>query len=437
MPLSTIPTAEPSSSDAPTLVVTDTRLEGRQVDVVVSGKRIASIEPHDAERRLGPGTRRLDGSRTAILPGLLNSHTHTAMALLRSYADDMPLMPWLEEVIWPFESRLTEDDVYWGARLGCLEMIRTGTTFFCDMYWFFDATARAVDDCGMRAVLAAVFIDMGSADECEKQIQANQRLIDDRERYGDRIGIALGPHALYTVSEKGLRWVAETSERLGSLVHMHLSETDSEVQSCVEAHGVRPVEYADRLGLLSPRLLAAHAVHLTDEEIEILAARGVHVLHNPVSNMKLASGGPMRYRDLAGAGVNVLLGTDGAASNNNLDLFEEMKFASLMAKHSTGDPTALPAREVLGLATANPARAFGLDVGSVEPGMLADFILIDLDNPFLFPGHELIADLVYSAHGRAVEATVCDGQVLMEHGIVADEEEIRGEVASRLERLVS
>lgn len=430
--------ARPSdSSNTISLAVTGTRLDGRPVDVMVSGNRIVAIEPHDAARQLAGSIRRLDGSRTAILPGLMNSHTHTAMAMLRSYADDMPLLPWLEEKIWPFESRLTEDDVYWGARLGCLEMIRTGTTFFCDMYWFLRATARAVRDCGMRAVLSAVFIDRGDAEECERQMAVNERLIADSDKYGSRIGLALGPHALYTVGEKGLRWVAEASQRLGTLVHMHLAETQSEVDSCVAAHGSRPVEYADRMGLLSPRLLAAHAVHLTDEEIALLASRGVNVLHNPVSNLKLASGGPMRYVDLAGSGVRVLLATDGAASNNNLDLFEEMKFASLMAKHSTGDPTSLPAREALSLATTNPARAFGLEVGQVAPGMLADFILIDLDNPFLFPGHDLVADLVYSAHGRAVKSTVCDGEVLMHDGIIADEDEIRGEVRERLKRLAA
>jgi 5-methylthioadenosine/S-adenosylhomocysteine deaminase len=347
----------------------------------------------------------------------------------------MPLKPWLERRIWPFEGRLTAEDVYWGVRLGCLEMIRTGTTFFNDMYWHFDATARATRDAGLRAVLSGVMVDMGDPEQADEQIDGVLRLIERSGRYGDRVGFALGPHALYTVSERGLRWVAEQSADRGFLVHMHLAESRAEVADCLSAHGVRPVEYVDRLGLLSPRYLAAHAVHLTDEEIVTLAARGVHVLHNPVSNMKLASGGPMRYRELKAAGVNVLLATDGAASNNNLDLFEEMKFAALIAKHATGDPTTLPAAEAMALATTNAARAFGLGAGELRPGNLADMILIDLDNPFLFPGHDLVADLVYSAHGRAVKTTICDGRVLMEDGVIRDEAEIRREVRERLVRL--
>lgn len=420
-----------------TLAITGTELEGKRTDIVVAGSRISAVEPHDPGRQYGDGVDVVDGRRTAALPGLMNGHTHTAMAMLRSYADDMPLMPWLEEKIWPFESRLTEEDVYWGARLGCLEMIRTGTTFFNDMYWYFAGTARAVRDSGMRAVLAGVFIDMGDPEEFERQRRANLRLIEDADRYGDRVGLALGPHAVYTVSEEALRWVARTSEETGLPIHMHLSETRAEVDECMAAHGTRPVGYAERMGLVGPRLLAAHAVHLTDDEIALLAERGAHVLHNPVSNMKLASGGPMRYVELKAAGVNVLLATDGAASNNNLDLFEEMKVASLLAKHASGDPTALPAAEALELATTNPARALRLPIGSLAAGNLADIILVDLDNPFMFPGHNLASDLVYSAQGRAVKTTICDGRVLMRDGVIDGEEEVKAELRERLARLAS
>ena len=239
-----------------------------------------------------------------------------------------------------------------------------------------------------------------------------------------------------TVSRESLEWAARMQSERGALVHIHLSETAGEVENCEAAHGCRPPQYLDQIGLLNPNLFAAHCVHLDEADIALMAERGAHPLHNPISNLKLASGGPMPYGAMREAGIRPLIGTDGCASNNNLDLFEELKFAALLAKHATGDPTKLPAAEALALATRNPAEAFGLDCGTLEAGKLADIILIDLEHPMLFPGHELAADLVYSANGRAVRSTICDGQVLMSDGVIADEDEIRAEVAGRLKRVL-
>lgn len=424
-------------AEAPPLIVRDTRLDGRPVDIRIEGKRIAAI----AERGPGPGpeippgARVIEGRGTAALPGLMNAHTHSAMAYLRGFADDVPLMPWLREKIWPFEAGLTEEDVYWGARLACLEMIRTGTTFFNDMYWHFHGTARAALDAGMRAQVAGVFIDMGDPERARRQMDESLAQAESAARYGDRVRFTLGPHAIYTVSEAALSWVAEQAAGRGWFVCMHLSETLGEVRDCLVARGLRPAQYLDRLGLLGPRFLAVHAVHLDEAEIALLAERGCHAVHNPVSNLKLASGGPMPYAAMRAAGLSVLIGTDSVASNNNLDLFEELKFAALLAKHASGDPTVLPAHEALDLATRAPAAAFGIPSGELAPGRLADLILIDLANPFLFPGHDLVSDLVYAAHGRAVHTTICDGRVLMHAGQIADEEEIRAEATARLARL--
>lgn len=428
----------PALSDSPaTLAITGTRLDGRDVDVLIHGSRIAAIHATGgAPEQVAAALRRVDGRRTAVLPGLANAHTHSAMAIMRGLADDMALMPWLNEKIWPFEAHLTEEDVYWGARLACVEMIRTGTTFFNDMYWFFHGTARAAVDSGLRCQLAGAMIDLGDPARAEAAKDEHQALREAAASYGSRVSFALAPHAVYTVSEDLLGWVRDEAERYQLPIHMHLSETQVEVDGCLASTGLRPVHYLDRLGLLGPRFLGAHAVHLTDDEIGILAARGAHVLHNPTSNLKLASGGPMRYADLRAAGVNVLVGTDGCASNNNLDLLEELKFAALMAKHATGDPTVMPAQEALDLVTTHAARAFDQDIGRVAPGALADLILVDLDHPLMFPGHNLSADLVYSALGRAVKTTVCDGRVLLEGGLVADEAEIRTEVSARLARLL-
>lgn len=420
------------------LVIRDTRLDGESVDLFVIGDRIDRILPAGSDpEAVAAAARVVEGRRTAILPGLANAHTHSAMVIMRSLADDMALMPWLNEKIWPFEAHLDEELVYWAARLACLDMIRSGTTFFNDMYWFIHGTARAARDSGLRCLLAPAMIDLGDSARAAAARVEHERLREQEASYGPRVRFAIAPHAIYTVSEEQLRWSRDFAERHGWPIHMHLSETEVEVRQAVERTGRRPVAYLDQLGLLGPRFLAAHAVHLVDDEIALLAERGVHVLHNPTSNLKLASGGPMRYQALRRAGVNVLVGTDGCASNNNLDLFEELKFAALMAKHATGDPTVLPAAEALGLVTANAGRAFDLAIGAIVPGGLADLILIGLDHPGLFPGHDLAADLVYSALGNAVKTTICAGEVLMENCQVRDEAEIRAEVSARLERVLT
>lgn len=238
-----------------------------EVDVLVAGNRIVAVEAHDSGRAFAPGVRVVDGRGAAVLPGLMNAHTHSAMTLMRSLADDMPLMPWLEEKVWPFEAYLTEEDVYWGTRLACLEMIRTGTTFFNDMYWFFHGIARAAVDSGMRAVIAPAFIDMGDGGRARGQWDENARLMEEAGRYPDRVRYALGPHAIYTVGEDSLRWAAERSEATGCLVNIHIAETKGEVEACVARHGVRPVAYLDRVGLLGPRCLAIHAVHLDRKSV--------------------------------------------------------------------------------------------------------------------------------------------------------------------------
>jgi 5-methylthioadenosine/S-adenosylhomocysteine deaminase len=409
---------------------------GERVDIVVAGRHIRAIEPHRPDRPASAGTRVLDARGTAALPGLVNAHTHNGMTIMRSYADDMPLMPWLQEKIWPFEARMTPEDVYWSNRLGCIEMIRTGTTCFSDMYWHFEQTATAVMDSGLRAQLAAALADFGAADRAEEQKAVARDVVAGRNRFGSRITLAFGPHANYTVSGATLGWLAETAAANDIPLHIHLSETAGEVANCVRDTGLRPPAYLDSLGVLGPRTFAAHCVHLDDAEIALLAERGVHALHNPKSNLKLASGGPMRYRDMRAAGVSVLVGTDSVASNNSLDMFEELQFAALLAKHAAGDPTVLPAGEALGLATSAAADALRLPIGRIAPGRLADLVLIDLAHPMMFPGHDLAADVIYSANGRAVQSTVCDGQVLMESGVVADEAEIRAEVVGRLGRLV-
>ena len=389
------------------------------VDIYIEGHMIQTIG--DCAEKT-PDTI-IDGTNKAILPTFHNAHHHAAMATLRSYADDLELFTWLNQHIWPLESHLTEEDIYNGARLACLEMIKSGTTFFNDMYWYFHGTARAVEEMGMRAALGAVFIDMGDSDRRATNREMAQTLLDESKQYSDRIQFQLGPHALYTVSKEALVWCAEFANEHGLMIHTHLSETEKEVADCIAAHGMRPPAYLDSLGLLAPNLTAAHCVWLEQNEMELLAERQVKALHCPTSNMKLASG-KFRFTDAQKAGMQIAIGTDGAASNNNLDMGEEIKMAALLEKHFTGNPTALPAETAWHAGTRAAAEMFGLNSGIIEEGALADCMLVDLNNERLAPGHNLIADMVYSADSSCIDTVICDGKILMQDRKVDGEEEI-------------
>lgn len=371
-------------------------------------------------------------------PALRNSHTHAAMTLFRGWGDDMPLMEWLRTRIWPAEALLTEDDVYHGARLACLEMILGGTTYLNDMYWHHAGVARAVAEMGLRAHIGAVFIDFGDADTARRQRDAVLRQLDARDALGPRLRVALTPHAIYTVTPESLVWIGELARREDLPVHTHLSETHHEVEECLATHGVRPTALLERVGLLGPNLVAAHGVYLEPDEIELLAAAGATLVTNPTANLKLATGGIFDYAGARAAGLRVVLGTDGPASNNNLDMIEEMKTAALIQKHRSADPTMLPAAEALALATTRPAEVFGLGTGRIEPGAPADLILVDLSHPATQPVHDPVSALVYAANGRAVHTTICDGRVLMHDRRVevADQNEIVREAVRAARALV-
>ena len=402
-------------------------VSGKERDIYIDGTEIAAITEAGRGRATAGGNVDvvIDGRDKAAIPGLFNGHTHAAMTLLRGYADDMPLHAWLTTKIWPLEARMTEEDVYWGTKLACLEMIKSGTTFFNDMYWYWTGSARAVAESGLRGMLSAVFIDGFDEAKAREQIERNEALYRDWTRRSDRVLFALGPHALYTVSEESLCWARDFSEQHDVLVHLHLSETEAEVAQCQERYGMRPVEFLDSIGFLSPRTIACHAVHLSPKEMALMKQHDVKLVHNPVSNMKLASG-TLRFAALKAAGLygNIALGTDGCASNNNLDLFEEMKVASLVHKAFSGDPTLLSAEEAFGLATRNAANVFRVNAGAIAVGKLADIALLDLRKVALVPNHHLISNIVYAAHGCCVDTVICDGQILMEGRTVEGEAEI-------------
>ncbi|MGB9177061.1 MAG: amidohydrolase family protein, partial [Methanoregula sp.] len=366
-----------------------------------------------------------------------NTHTHAAMSLLRGYADDMVLQDWLSQKIWPLEAHLTPADVYWGTRLACLEMIRTGTVAFNDMYFMMDEAARAVGEAGIRATLSYGFIDLFSAEKREAECKAKENLVRHiRWLANPRIKAAVGPHAIYTVSPEGLRWCAEFAlqEKIG--IHIHLYETEKEVNDCIARYGKRPAVHLDDCGLLTPRTVAAHCCWLDEEECSLLGKRGVSASHNPTSNMKLATNRAMPYHGLLRAGANVCLGTDGCASNNNLDMFEEAKTAALLQKFFWNNPTLLPAHEALAMVTANGAKGLGLATGTLGAGTPADIILVTARTACNTPLHNATSNLVYSCSGGAVETTICDGRVLMLDREVPGEAQILSEAAAAAQELV-
>lgn len=378
----------------------------------------------------------LDGRKKAIIPGLINTHTHAAMTLFRGFGDDMPLMTWLKEKIWPNEAKLTADDIYWGSKLACLEMIKSGTTAFLDMYYHLNMTARAVDEMGIRAVLSEACFDHFNPDIAEKTKQDIHNRFKSFTPPCNRIQLAIGPHAIYTVSGELLQWAHRFAEENDLLIHLHLAETKDEVEQCRQRFGTTPVRHLYQLGILSPRLVLAHVLYLDEEEISMLAASGAKVVHNPASNMKLASGYRFKYQEMREAGITVGLGTDGCASSNNLDMIEAMKLASLLGKVWREDPVALSCDEMLHAATQAGAEILRINSGQIAEGCLADLCLIDLESPAFTPNFHFISNLVYAANGSCVDTVICDGKIIMQNKKVPGEEEILEQAAQRAYKLV-
>jgi 5-methylthioadenosine/S-adenosylhomocysteine deaminase len=410
-----------------TLAVTGATLEGEAVGLRCEDGQIAEIGPQVTP---AVGDEVLDAGGGALVPPLVNGHTHAAMTLFRGYGDDLPLMRWLQEKIWPVEKRLEPEDVYWGARLACVEMIRTGTARFWDTYWHPGATARAVADSGLRAVIGLPLIDAmpGPAGLREAAMES----LDEVGGYGPMALPSLTPHAIYTAGSESLAWIAERRRDLGVPLQIHLSETEQEVEDCLREHGERPAQYLDRLGLLGERTLLAHGVWLDRSELELIAERGATVVSNPVANQKLAVGGVFPYPAAREAGVAVGIGTDGAGSNNSLDLLADAKAFALIQKHAAGDAAAVDARETWEVATG--ARAPLLGAGRLSAGQPADFLLLRPGAYELALGDPQAA-LVYAASGSVVDATVVAGRVLMRDGHVPEADEVIARAAERAEGL--
>ncbi len=415
------------------LLIKGAELDGVLTNIYIEGKYIREIGPD-----LAPAADRvIDGRRKAVIPGLVNGHTHAAMTLFRGFGDDMPLMPWLEQKIWPNEAKMTREDVYWGTKLACLEMIKTGTTCFFDMYQKFRGTAEAVEEMGLRAVLSGVCFDHFQPEQAEKCKEHNRKLYASMGEYSDRIRYAVGPHAIYTVSGELLQWIDEFSAERQVPIHLHLAETETEVENAVRQFGYTPVRYLYKLGVLSPRLIIAHGIYVDHDEIRMLADHGVKVVHNPASNMKLASGIRFQFHEMKEAGIQVAIGTDGCSSSNNLDMIEAMKLASLLGKSWRKDPEKLPADEVFRASTEVGADVLGIPCGRIEAGRLADLCLVDLNQPAFTPNFNFVSNLVYAANGSCIDTVICNGKVLMQDRKVPGEEEILERAADTAYRLMA
>jgi 5-methylthioadenosine/S-adenosylhomocysteine deaminase len=403
----------------PTLLVAGGRvlrpdLTVDRADVLVDREagEILSVGPDLAADRTVDETLSAEGG--LVVPGLVNAHGHGAMTLLRGYADDKPLDAWLQEDIWPVEGVLTPDDVRAGTDLALLELIRSGTTAFADMYFHVGEVAEAVADAGLRGRLGHGVVTVGKDDEAA-QADVDEAVAVAREYDGaadGRVTTALMPHAPHTVGSEYLDQLATAADDIGVPLHFHLNETGEYIDAIDAETGQRPVEYAADHDLLREDTWVAHGVHLTDAEVETLAATETSVVHCPASNMKLASG-MAPVQDLLDAGVGVGLGTDGAASNNDLDTFDELRDAAMLGKVAANDAAAVPAAAVVEMATAGSADAIGVDSGRVAAGANADLAVLDLDAAHLTPEHDLVSHLAYAARGSDVRHTVCDGEVLM------------------------
>ena len=404
-------------SHATVLPMTDSGPRSFAGWVGVVGNRVALVtaSEHDAAefRASHPELREIDCRGKLVMPGLVNTHCHAAMTLQRSYADDIPLMSWLNDYIWPFESRQTPDEVALGMTLGIVEMLLGGVTSFVDMYYFQDRCVEVAERLGIRAVLGCNYFDTNIG-EVFPQVE---RAVGLAAAGSGRVRIAVAPHSPYTVSPENLVRGKELADRYGLGLMTHIAETRDEIRIVRERYGCTPVEHLDSLGLLDRRCIGAHCIHVTDSDIGTLAARGVTVSHNPQSNMKISSGvAPVERMRAAGALVTVA--TDGTCSNNDLDLWEELRTAAFLQKSATGNPTALPAWETLRMATANGARAMGCadgELGVLREGALADLIVVDLQKPHLQPIHDVVSNLVYCGKASDVDTVVVDGRIVVEN----------------------
>lgn len=415
------------------ILLNNVTLGGVCSDILISDDKIAAIGecgsfefPQDTEV--------VECSGKTAVPGFINMHTHAGMAMMRGVGEDISFHAWLDR-IWEVEKNLSDEYVYHATKVACLEMVKTGTTTFNDQYWFMPMAYKAAIELGIRPSLSYVILDRNDPEESERQKVQCQQMYEWAVKWGNEALFMISIHAIYSVREEMIVWAADFARSHGLKIHVHVSETRKEVEDCLAQHGMSPVEYLDKLGILGPDVIAAHTLWLSDKDVEILGRRGVTCVHNVNSNLKLASGYKFMYNELRDAGANICLGTDGCASSNNLDMLETMKTAAMIQKAWRNDPSAMPLDELMAMTTSNAAKALGIDAGRIEVGALADILLVDTDSyHFLSPG-SFEANLVYSAHSDSIDSVICGGRFVMKNRIVPEEKEILAEAKKFLNRI--
>ena len=406
-------------------------LNNHTTDILIEGNRISlisdNIQAHDAQI--------LDGTGMAVIPGFANMHTHAAMTMMRGAQEDAKLHKWLGE-IWKMETRLDDELVYWGTKLACVEMIKTGTTFFNDQYFYVASAVKAASEMGLRGAHSYVLLDLGDKEKMLRERELCQKAYEESMNWNPKNISEVGVHSPYTVSQENILWACSFARDHNLKVHIHVAETFQELQDSLNEHGCTPVQYLKDLGVLSKDIVAAHCIWLDNNDIDTLGHNGISVVHNINSNLKLSSGYKFKFQELEDAGANVCLGTDGVASSNNLDMMETMKTTALVQKAWRKDPTAIPLAQLISSATFNGYKAFGLDGGRICEGALADLCLIDIDNYSFTPNINFEANLVYSAHSDCIKTVICDGKIVMKDRYIEGEAEILSQVRKLYGKIV-
>lgn len=414
-----------------TLLVKNIIFEGAENDIFICDGKICSIAPDCANS----ADTVLDGKGMTAIPSFVNMHTHSGMTLFRGICEDMPLSRWLDAV-WKAETKLDGEMIYWATRLACIEMIKSGTTAFTDMYWFIDRGADAVAHSGMKAMLCYCFLDGGDPAKKELQKEECREMYRLSRTWPANLSMGIAIHAHYTVCDENMLWATDFARQHSLRLHTHLSETESENREHFGKYGISPARRLGDMGILGPDLIAAHCLWLDDADIELLGDSGVTAVHNINSNLKLASGYRFRYNELRDAGANVALGTDGAGSSNNLDMLETMKTSALLQKAWRKDPSAMPIPEVFAAASANGAKAMGTGSGTLAPGEPADLILVNTCSPCFMPPFDFRANLLYAANSSAIDTVICNGRILMQGRHVEEEEEVMENASAQIQRFL-
>lgn len=406
-----------------TILLKGILLDGKVRDILIEGNRISTIGEEINPPCNGNGCKVMECRGKAAIPGFVNMHTHTAMTLTRGYNEDSRLQDWLQQ-IWKVEALMDEQAIYWGTKLACLEMIKTGTTTFYDQYWMIDSAVQATREMGLRSEHAFVALDLKDESRDGAIKEGMAQMYEKSSGWGELNKMSVGIHAPYTVSDSMIQWCSDFARKNSLTVHIHMSETQQENEDSMALNGCTPFEHLENLGVLGPEVIAAHCVWLEDNDMDIMAKYGVTAVHNINSNLKLASGSRFKYNELRDRGVRICLGTDGCGSSNNLDMREAMKTAALLQKGWRRDPMALPLDELMRIATANGTSALGIDSGEIAEGKLADIAIVDINNYAFTPNLNFMSNLVYSANSSCIESLICNGKILMENRIVKGEEEI-------------